>query len=120
MYVDEILRFHFLTNFLKILFVIWSWTLTFLWNFVAIAIYKPEDVRPILDAYRDKDIPIEYAKKEAEAKQLHIEEWIRKGKQSGGLTLSSLFGGSASPVRILYSTHEKSRFVSHTRLLLPL
>ena len=97
--------------------VIWGWTLTFLWNFVAIAIYKPEDVRPILDAYRDKDIPIEYAKKEAEAKQLHIEEWIRKGKQSGGLTLSSLFGGSASPVRILYSIYKNLRFVSNSRLL---
>ena len=89
-------------------------------DFLAIAIYKPEDVRPILDAYRDKDIPIEYAKKEAEAKQLHIEEWIRKGKQSGGLTLSSLFGGSASPVRILYSTYKNLRFVSNSRLLSPL
>ncbi|KAK7691967.1 hypothetical protein QCA50_005372 [Cerrena zonata] len=63
----------------------------------SIAIYKPADVRPILEAYHDKDIPIEYAKKEAEAKQKHIEEWTRKGKQAGSLTLSSLFGGSSSP-----------------------
>lgn len=62
----------------------------------AIAIYKPPDVRPILQAYHGKDVPIEYAKKEAEAKQKHIEEWerSRKGLSQGGFTLSSLFGGS--------------------------
>ncbi|THG95365.1 hypothetical protein EW026_g6278 [Hermanssonia centrifuga] len=63
----------------------------------SIAIYKPPDVRPILEAYHDKDIPLEYAKKEAEAKQKHIEEWehSRKGLSKGGFTLSGLFSGSA-------------------------
>lgn len=63
----------------------------------AIAIYKPQDVRPILEAYSGKDIPLEYAKKEAEAKKLHIEEWEqkRKGLSSGGFTLSGLFGMSS-------------------------
>ena len=61
----------------------------------AIAIYKPPDVRPILEAYSGKDIPIEYAKKEAEAKKKHIEEWqARHGLAKGGFTLSNLFGGS--------------------------
>lgn len=41
----------------------------------AIGIYKPADVRPILKAYAGKNVPLEYAKKEAEAKQKHIEEW---------------------------------------------
>jgi len=36
----------------------------------SIAIYRPPDVRPILQAYHSKNIPLEYAKKEAE----HIEE----------------------------------------------
>jgi import inner membrane translocase subunit TIM50 len=47
-------------------------------------------------AYRGKDIPTEYAIKEAEAKQKHIEEWRnkKKGISSGEFTLSGLFGGS--------------------------
>lgn len=44
----------------------------------SIAIYKPEDVRPILQAYQGKNIPVEYAKKEAAAKAKHIEEWKHK------------------------------------------
>lgn len=69
----------------------------FLFFTSAIGIYKPPDVRPIIEAYSGKDIPIEYAKKEAEAKQRHIEEWehSRKGLSSGGFTLSGLFGGSS-------------------------
>lgn len=67
---------------------------------VAIGIYNPQDVRPILQAYQGKDIPREYAKKEAEAKAKFIEDWKakggHKGLSSGGFTLSSLFGGSAS------------------------
>ena len=61
----------------------------------AIGIYKPQDIRPILEAYSGKDIPIEYAKKEAEAQEKHVEEWkqIRGGLSSGGFTLTSLFGG---------------------------
>jgi hypothetical protein len=64
----------------------------------AIAIYKPPDVRPILQAYHGKDIAYEYAKKEAEAKQRHVEEWqnSRKGIASGGFTLSRLFGSNIS------------------------
>lgn len=62
----------------------------------AVAIYKPPDVRPILQAYQGKDIPIEYAKKETEARELHIAEWKGKykGLSSGGFTMSSLFGMS--------------------------
>lgn len=72
---------------------------------LAIAIYNPPDVRPILQTYAGTDIPIEYAKKEAEAKQKHIEEWerSRKGLSKGGFTLSSLFGGSGE-VRTLSSS----------------
>ncbi|KAJ3546049.1 hypothetical protein NM688_g5555 [Phlebia brevispora] len=73
----------------------------------SIAIYKPSDVRPILEAYHGKDIPIEYAKKEAEAKAKHIEEWknSRKGLSSGGFTLSKLFGSrehDSSPIPPTY------------------
>lgn len=74
----------------------------------SIAIYKSPDVRPILQAYAGKDIPIEYAEKEAEAKQKHIEEWKSKarGLSKGGFTLSNMFGGpsesSHSPVPLTY------------------
>lgn len=62
---------------------------------IAIAIYKSPDVRPILQAYAGKDVAIEYAEKEAEAKQKHIEEWKSKarGLSKGGFTLSGMFGG---------------------------
>ncbi|KAI0319290.1 HAD-like domain-containing protein [Amylostereum chailletii] len=63
----------------------------------SIAIYKPQDVRPILKAYEGKDIPREYALKEAEQKRLFVEDWKArgggKGLSGGGFTLSSLFGG---------------------------
>ncbi|OBZ69462.1 Mitochondrial import inner membrane translocase subunit TIM50 [Grifola frondosa] len=74
----------------------------------SIAMYKTPDVRPILTAYQGKNVPIEYAKKEAEAKRKFIEEWehSRKGLSRGGFTLSGLFGGSAqqtaSPVPLTY------------------
>jgi mitochondrial import inner membrane translocase subunit TIM50 len=45
----------------------------------AIGIYKPSDVRAILKAYEGKDIPLEYAKKEAANKQAFIEEWKARG-----------------------------------------
>ncbi len=62
----------------------------------AIGIYKPADVRPILQAYEGKDIPIEYAKKEAEAKTAYVEDWEKSHKGAvSGFTLSSLFGGSS-------------------------
>ncbi|KAI0753387.1 HAD-like domain-containing protein [Daedaleopsis nitida] len=65
----------------------------------SIAIFNTPDVRPVLQAYEGKNIPIEYAKKEAEMKRKHLEEWehSRKGISRGGLTLSSLFGGSQQP-----------------------
>jgi mitochondrial import inner membrane translocase subunit TIM50 len=52
-------------------------------------------VRPILQAYIGKDVAVEYAKKEAEAKAKHIEEWKQKddkGLATGKFTLSGLFG----------------------------
>ncbi|KAI0302315.1 HAD-like domain-containing protein [Multifurca ochricompacta] len=65
----------------------------------SIGIYKPPDVRAILKAYEGKNIPLEYAKKEAENKQAFIEEWKArgggKGISSGGFTFSSLFSGGA-------------------------
>lgn len=45
----------------------------------AIGIYKPPDVRVVLKAYEGKNIPIEYAKKEAEHKRQFIEEWKARG-----------------------------------------
>ncbi|GBE80843.1 Mitochondrial import inner membrane translocase subunit TIM50 [Sparassis crispa] len=65
----------------------------------SIAIYKPQDVRPILEAYHGQDIPIEYAKKEAEATRKHIEEWEnnRRGFSTSSFTLSNLFGGPGQP-----------------------
>ncbi|KZT72401.1 NIF-domain-containing protein [Daedalea quercina L-15889] len=74
----------------------------------SIGIFKPPDVRPILGAYHGKDIPLEYAKKEAEMKQKHVEEWEhgRKGLPTNSFTLSNLFGGSgqahSSPIPPTY------------------
>ncbi|KAH8103481.1 HAD-like protein [Cristinia sonorae] len=65
----------------------------------SIGIYKPADVRPILESYRGKDIPLEYAKAEALAKQKHIEEHNKKGVSASTFTLSTLFGGSSSPAK---------------------
>jgi hypothetical protein len=45
----------------------------------ALGIYKPPDVRAILKAYEGKNIPLEYAKKEAAHKQAFIEEWKARG-----------------------------------------
>ncbi|KAF8324887.1 HAD-like domain-containing protein [Cantharellus anzutake] len=64
----------------------------------SIAIHKTEDVRPVLKAYAGKDVAVEYAKKEAESKKKHIEEWERQGGNKsvvGGFTMSSLFGSSS-------------------------
>ncbi|TCD69387.1 mitochondrial inner membrane protein required for protein import [Steccherinum ochraceum] len=73
----------------------------------SIGIYKPGDVRPILESYRDKDIPLEYAKTEAAAKLKHIEEHKSKSFSSSSFTLSGMFGGSSgsansSPVPLTY------------------
>lgn len=80
--------------------------------FAAIAIYKPADVRPILEAYQGKNIPIEYAKKEAEAKQKHIEQWNdhSKGLSDGGFTLSRLFASGGTVSVLVFS--EKWRMLT--------
>ncbi|KAK7030752.1 mitochondrial import inner membrane translocase subunit TIM50 [Favolaschia claudopus] len=73
----------------------------------SIGIYKPQDVRPILTAYQGKDIPLEYAKKEAESKALHVEKYT-KGKPQGiaSSSFSSMLGLSPStphrPVPLTY------------------
>ncbi|KAL4068765.1 HAD-like domain-containing protein [Scleroderma yunnanense] len=79
----------------------------------SIGIYKPQDVRPVLEAYGGKNIPIEYAKKEAEAREKHIEEWKHKrgSLSSGGFTLSSLFGGGEamnSPIPPTYLEQKRA------------
>ncbi|KAK8844795.1 hypothetical protein IAR55_006645 [Kwoniella newhampshirensis] len=67
----------------------------------SIGIFNPADVRPILKAYEGKDIPIEYAKKEAEAKKRAIEDWERTHPTAvagaGSGFLSSMFGSVAAP-----------------------
>ncbi|KAI5116777.1 hypothetical protein M0805_008732 [Coniferiporia weirii] len=86
----------------------------------SIAIYKPQDVRPILKAYQEKNIPIEYAKKEAEAKQQFLEDWRKSGKAKttgGGLTLSGLFGASSadshSPEPLTYLEQKRREAQAH-------
>ncbi|KAK1225047.1 mitochondrial inner membrane protein required for protein import [Marasmius sp. AFHP31] len=61
----------------------------------SIAIYKPQDVRPILTAYHGKNIPLEYAKKEAEGRAKHIEEW-KQNKGTKSNSIGSLFGLSSN------------------------
>ncbi|KAG7091437.1 hypothetical protein E1B28_010473 [Marasmius oreades] len=61
----------------------------------SIAIYKPQDVRPILTAYQGKNIPVEYAKKEAEGKARHIEEW-KQNKGTKSNSVGSFFGLSST------------------------
>lgn len=74
----------------------------------AIGIFNPADVRPILQAYAGKDIPIEYAKKEAEAKAKAIEEWERTHPTAitgaGSGFLSSIFG-SVAAVGLFFIPH---------------
>ncbi|KAF8655081.1 hypothetical protein AX16_003246 [Volvariella volvacea WC 439] len=62
----------------------------------SIGIYKPADVRPILQAYAGKNIPLEYAKKEAEAKAKHIEEWEKGRKRAPPNTFGAIFGITGS------------------------
>ncbi|KAF7308717.1 Mitochondrial import inner membrane translocase subunit TIM50 [Mycena chlorophos] len=64
----------------------------------SIGIYRPQDVRPILSAYSGKDIPLEYAKKEAEAKAAHIEKWTKAHPQGSAVSgFSSFLGLGSSP-----------------------
>ena len=73
-------------------------------TFIAIGIFSPADVRPILKAYDGKDIPREYAKKEAEAKRVAVEEWERLHPSSvhgaGSGFLSSVFGSVAAVITV--------------------
>ncbi|KIL61962.1 hypothetical protein M378DRAFT_13166 [Amanita muscaria Koide BX008] len=62
----------------------------------SVAIYKPPDTRPILNAYQGKNIPLEYAKKEAEAKAKHVEEWGKSHKGVSSSFFSSLLGLSSA------------------------
>lgn len=80
--------------------------------FAAIGIYKPADVRPILQAYQGKDIPIEYAKREAEDKQIHIENWKKKGK-SVDVTFSSLFSTSSVSAWVYPNFIAANTFLRH-------
>ncbi|CAK9786936.1 unnamed protein product [Cutaneotrichosporon oleaginosum] len=67
----------------------------------SIGIFQPADVRPVLKHYAGKDIPREYAKKEAEAKAAAIAEWERNhpSGSGGGWSLGSVFGGGSSTAR---------------------
>lgn len=63
-----------------------------MWS-TAIAIYNTPDVRPILKAYEGKDVPLEYAKTEANAKAKHIAEWNAKHKPvEAAPSFRNLFG----------------------------
>ena len=62
----------------------------------AVGIYKPPDVREILGAYEGKNIPIEYAKKEAENKRQFIEEWKARGGGKVQPSASSIVHASNS------------------------
>ncbi|KIY63347.1 HAD-like protein, partial [Cylindrobasidium torrendii FP15055 ss-10] len=72
----------------------------------SLAIYKVPDVRPIIKAYEGKDIPIEYAKKEAEAKQKHIEEWAEKKRQPG---LFSIARDNSTPPTYLEARRKEAQ-----------
>lgn len=68
----------------------------------AISIYKPADLRPIIQAYQGKDIPLEYGRKEAEAKARHVEEWKKKNPMSiSGSSFASMFGISSAVCTLL-------------------
>ena len=79
-------------------------------SLLAIGIYKPQDIRPILTAYHGKDIAVEYGKKEAEQKQKFLDEWRKSGKaksgsSGGGLTFSGLFGSSSVSISLFTLYH---------------
>ena len=89
--------------------VLSKWT-EFVFFGIAIGIYKPQDIRPILTAYHGKDIAIEYGKKEAEQKQKFLDEWRKSGKarsgsSGGGLTFSGLFGSSSVSISVFTHYH---------------
>ncbi|KAH7097950.1 HAD-like protein [Auriculariales sp. MPI-PUGE-AT-0066] len=72
----------------------------------SIAIYKPDDVRPILKRFHGQDVPVAWAAEEALQKEQFLAEWHAKnagranptrGLSGGSFTLSGLFGGSSGP-----------------------
>lgn len=62
----------------------------------SMAIFKTPDVRPILNAYKDKDVAIEWAKREEDLKARHIAEWTKKHPKRGGF-IGWLFGEPTPP-----------------------
>jgi len=78
---------------------------------VAIAIHRPDDVRPILKAYQGKDVALEYSKFEAEMKRKQIEQWEKSGggksvvSNAGGSWLSRLMGAVRSPFPLYSAGH---------------
>ena len=71
-------------------------------KWLAVGIYKPPDVRAILKAYEGKNIPIEYAKKEAENKRQFIEEWKARGggKVQPNASSTSIMHATNSLIRV--------------------
>jgi import inner membrane translocase subunit TIM50 len=65
--------------------------LPFACSISAIAIHRPDDVRPIWKAYQGKDVALEYAKFEAEMKRKQVEQWEKSG---GGKSVVSGSAGS--------------------------
>lgn len=80
--------------------LIYRHDLTFI--YLAIAIHRPADVRPILKAYAGKDVALEYGKFEAEMKQKALDEWEKSGKKRSaveGVSIGRLFGGVSGRCR---------------------
>jgi import inner membrane translocase subunit TIM50 len=68
-----------------------------------------------LKAFHGKDIPVEYAKQEAEAKRRHVEAWQQGGAKrlsESGFTLSGMFGGSSSVRSFPSSSHHETDQIS--------
>lgn len=63
----------------------------------AIGINNVPDVRSLITAYKDKDIPTAFAERQAEYKRKHIEEWEKKKQENPltGFSIGSLFGISS-------------------------
>jgi import inner membrane translocase subunit TIM50 len=51
----------------------------------ALVIFGVPDTRKVLGRYRGQDVPLEWAKVEAQNKARHVKEWEAKQAQLGGL-----------------------------------